>query len=69
MSKIRFMSMLTALLSSGMGKDQAYREASIMIDNMNKGVIFIPKKHTKMSYAKQNRLAKKRRNRSMYAGK
>jgi hypothetical protein len=24
--------------------------------------IFIPRKHTKMTYAKQNRLAKKRRN-------
>ncbi len=29
--------------------------------------IFIPRKHTKMSYAKQNRLAKKRRNKSMYS--
>jgi hypothetical protein len=28
---------------------------------------FIPRKHTKMSYAKQNRLAKKRRNKSMYS--
>jgi len=31
--------------------------------------IFTPKKHTKMSYAKQNRLAKGRRNKSMYSKK
>jgi hypothetical protein len=31
--------------------------------------IFIPKKHTKMSYAKQKRLAKGRRNKSMYSKK
>jgi hypothetical protein len=31
--------------------------------------IFIPKKHTKISYAKQNRLAKTRKNKSMYSKK
>jgi hypothetical protein len=31
--------------------------------------IFIPKKHTKMSYAKQNRIAKARKNKSMYSKK
>ena len=66
MSKIGFMAMIADLMRMGYSERSAYQEASTL-NTLGGGPIFAPKKHTKMSYAKQNRLAKGRKNKSMYS--
>ena len=58
-----FRALLIALVTGGMPEEDANRKAHHNVIMGGGNPIFIPRKHTVMSYAKQNRLAKKRRNR------
>lgn len=67
MSKIGLFAMMANLMAQGISSKTAYQEATRVVSTQGTAAIYIPKKHTKMSYAKQNRLAKARKNKSMYA--